>query len=109
MFKITVVALPGCGLCESLIDRLHASGLPFNIANADDHEALCDMLEVLLKTTTYPIVTFEIPQRAYFICMPNDAARLGWCQLDDTSTSVGVQSVDEIYNTITDLRSKINS
>ena len=109
MFKINVVALPGCELCSSLIDRLQESGLPFNIANAEEHESLCDMLEALLFTTMYPIVTFEIPQRVYFICMPNEVKRLGWCVLDDTSTSVGVKSVDEIYSTIMELRNKINS
>ena len=109
MFKINVVALPTCNLCKSLIDRLTACGLPFSIANANDNENLCDMLEALLKVTIYPIVTFETPQRVYFICMPNDVDRLGWHQLDDTSTSIGVQSTDEVFDMITDLRSKINS
>jgi len=107
MYKITVVALPGCELCATLIDKLQESNLEFNIANADEHESLCDMLEVLLKTRTYPIVTYEIPQRAYFICMPTEADRLGWKLLDDTSTSIGVASVDGIYETITQLNSQL--
>lgn len=109
MFKINVVALPTCGLCKDLVTRLSDCGLPFSIANADDHESLCDMLEVLLKTTSYPIVTFEIPQRVYFISVPDDAQRLGWHRLDDTSTSIGVESSEKIFDVITELRSKINS
>lgn len=109
MFKINVVALKSCELCKKLVDALTERGLPFSIADAEEHSSLCDMLEVLLKASTYPIVTFEIPQRVYFICVPNDAQRLGWHQLDETSTSVGVRSAGEILDIITDLRSKINS
>lgn len=109
MYKMTIVALPGCELCGNLIGELSARNLPFNIANANEHESLCDMLEALLATTTYPIGIFEIPQRVYFICMPNDVDRLGWKALDDTSTSVGVRTVEEILQTMLDLRNKINS
>lgn len=105
--KITVVALPGCELCETLIKKLQEDKVEFNIALADEYESLCDMLEVLLLTKKYPIVTYEIPERAYFICMPADANRLGWKVLDDTSTSIGVSSVEAIYDTITQLNSKL--
>jgi hypothetical protein len=107
MYKITVVALPGCELCETLIKKLQEDEMEFNIALADEHVSLCDMLEVLLHTKTYPIVTYEIPERAFFICMPHDASRLGWKVLDDTSTSIGVTSVETIYDTITQLNSKL--
>ena len=64
------------------------------------------MLESLLKTTKYPIVTYEIPQRSYFICMPNDHDRLGWKVLDDTSTSVGVTTIEEMVTTIEQLKNQ---
>lgn len=107
MYKITVVALASCELCASLASKLKEAKIEFNTVDADTHESLCDMLEVLLGTKKYPIVTFEIPQRAYFICMPDSADRMGWKLLDDTSTSIGVLSIDEIYNTIVDLKSKL--
>lgn len=107
MYKITIVALASCEVCAKLTDKLSKAGISHVIADADAHESLCDMLEVLLDTNKYPIVTFEIPQRAYFICMPNSTDRMGWKVLDDTSTSIGVASVDGIYNTIIDLKSKL--
>ena len=107
MYKITVVALASCGICADLVERLNKANIAFNIADADAHESLCDMLEVLLGTKKYPIVTFEIPQRAYFISMPDSVDYMGWRLLDETSTSVGVSTVDEIYNTIVDLKSKL--
>lgn len=107
MYKITVVALASCGVCANLTEKLSKADIPFVIADADAHDTLCDMLEVLLGTNKYPIVTFEIPQRAYFICMPSSADRMGWKVLDETSTSVGVVSIDEMYNTIIELKSKL--
>ena len=107
MYKITIVALASCKVCATLADKLTKVNIPYTIADADAHDSLCDMLEVLLGTNKYPIVTFEIPQRAYFISMPDSADRLGWKVLDDTSTSIGVVSGDEIYNTIIDLKSKL--
>lgn len=107
MYKITVVALASCEQCASLTSKLKEGNIEFNIADANAHESLCDMLEVLLDTKKYPIVTFEIPQRAYFICMPNNADRMGWKVLDETSTSIGVLSIDEIYNTIIELKLKL--
>jgi hypothetical protein len=107
MYKITVVALASCGVCADLTERLTKATIPFKLADADAHESLCDMLEGLLQTNKYPIVTFEIPQRAYFICMPDKADRIGWKVLDETSTSIGVISVDEMYNTIIELKTKL--
>lgn len=106
MFKIKIVALPGCSLCADLMDRLKDRNIPFDIAHANEHESLCDMLEVLLQTTTYPIVVFETPQRVYFISMPNAADRLKWTALDDTSTAIGVADVNGIYDTIDEFLKK---
>ena len=107
MYKLTVVGLDGCSLCDGLCSKLVSGEIPFHLVNARDHNKLCDMLEALLRSTKYPMVTFELPTRVYFICIPEDADRLGWKVLDDTSTSVGVLSVDEIFNIITQLISKI--
>lgn len=107
MYKLTVVALASCELCASLVSKLKEAKIEFSLVDANAHESLCDMLEVLLSTKRYPIVTFEIPQRAYFICMPDSADCMGWRLLDDTSTSIGVISVDEVYNTIIELKSKL--
>lgn len=106
-YRIRVVALPGCEMCSSLIDKLKSNSEVFTIVNAEEHDSLCDMLEVLLKTKMYPIVTYEIPQRAYFICMPSESDRLGWKVLDDSSTSIGVTNVDNIYDTIKELKQKL--
>jgi glutaredoxin len=107
MYKITIVALPSCKLCADLIDGLKENQVTFSIADATSHESLCDMLEVLLKTNKYPIATFEIPQRSYFICMPDDYERMGWKVLDETSTSIGVGTGMEMLTTILELKNKL--
>lgn len=106
MYKITVVALSGCELCATLAESLKSINIEFGVALASEHEALCDMLEVLLKTTKYPIVTIDTPDRVYFACMPNDYDRLGWKVLDDTSTSIGVNSLPEILDVIKEFKNK---
>ena len=107
MYKLTVVAIHGCKMCGLLIAGLGEAGIDFQIVDVTENESLGDMLEVLLKTTRYPIATFEIPSQAYFICTPDDPERLGWKTLDDTSTSVGVVSPHGILDTIKQLIKKI--
>ena len=107
MYRITVVALPGCNLCDGLVSNLEEANIPYKLVDAKSHNSLCDMLEVMLKTTKYPIAIFEIPERAYFICMPDDMERMGYKLLDDSSTSVGVTSPSEILNTIVELKNKL--
>jgi len=100
MYTLRVIGLPGCEQCSVLLEKLEKENIEYGLVDATANDSLCDMLEVLLKTTKYPIATFEVPDKVYFICMPTDYDRLGWITLDDTSIAAGVRSLDEVFDTI---------
>lgn len=104
---MTVLTLEGCKLCGNLLELLSTTTIKFKQLDANSHDSLCDMLEVLLNNTTYPIVTFETSTLAHFLYIASDSSKLGERPLDDTSVAIGVKDVNELFEVICKLQNKI--
>jgi len=100
MYKIKVLTLNGCSLCESLVEELREAGIKFVELNADLNSDLADKTEVLIGTINYPIVVLEIPEGTTYFFRADDTTQVGSTSLDQTTVKVGCVNISSMIQLI---------
>lgn len=95
----TVYALPGCGHCKNLIDKLKTTSIPHSVVYCEEDSIECDEVEDFINSGNYPIVMVDLEnnnKRIYLNVKPSLAHKI--VNLPDNHTLELHFTVDEIFS-----------
>ena len=106
MNKVRVLQLSGCNQCHTLITKLDAVRISYDIVDADENTTLADTIEQLLNAVNYPIVTIEQPPITTHLYRATDSVDMGLHFIDHHTNKIGCVTVDGMLDQIINLLKK---
>ena len=64
--KINICVIQGCSSCKEALAKLAQEGILYNKIDANQQPRLTDSLELMLKTSYYPIIFFLQEGKVYY-------------------------------------------